>query len=145
MSYARSAQAFCAWLVRQGYLLRTPFVKGTVPKARQHPIQLITPEEFERLLRARGPVGELMDHATARNRALLWLFLETGLRVSEVRACRLEDLDRTQGILSVRGNGSHVRHVPLGPHSLSALLTYVDQYRLAQDRLAACLESCFLT
>jgi site-specific recombinase XerD len=31
----------------------------------------------------------------------------------------------------VRGNGSHARHVPLGPHSLPALLTYVDQYRLA--------------
>jgi integrase len=65
-----------------------------VPKAGQRPIQLIAPEEFERLLRVCGPAGELMDHATARNRALLWLFLETGLRVSEVRACCLEDLDR---------------------------------------------------
>jgi len=73
-----------------------------------------------------------MDHATARNRALLWLFLETGLRVSEVRTCCLEDLDRPQGTLSVRGHGAHARQVPLGPHSLPALLTYVDQYRLAQ-------------
>jgi site-specific recombinase XerD len=34
-----------------------------------------------------------MDHLTARNRALLWLFWETGLLVTEVCGLRLADVD----------------------------------------------------
>ena len=51
-TYARSVRAFCAFLVRQGELERTPFVKGTVPKAdRRHP-QMVDPKLFEQLLDA---------------------------------------------------------------------------------------------
>jgi site-specific recombinase XerD len=129
-SYARSARAFCHWLVRQGYLERTPFVKGTVPKAGSHPIQLIEPEECERLLQACGPAGELMDHVTARNQALLWLFLETGLLVSEVCALRLSDVDREHGLLRVQGKGAKERQIPLRENWLRHLLRYLDQHRL---------------
>jgi site-specific recombinase XerC len=57
-AYARSARAFCHWLVERRYLARTPFVKGTVPKATSHLTRIIQPEEFEQLLGACGPVGE---------------------------------------------------------------------------------------
>ena len=32
-AYARSARAFCNWLVRQGYVPETPFPNDAVPKA----------------------------------------------------------------------------------------------------------------
>jgi site-specific recombinase XerD len=131
-NYARSARAFCHWLVQQGYLARTPFVKGTVPKAGHHPVQIIEPEEFEHLLQACGPFGELMDHATARNRALLWLFLETGLLVSEVCGLHLWDVDREQGQVRVQGPDAKERQVPLGASGLHHLLCYLDQSRLIE-------------
>ena len=34
-AYARSARAFCNWLVRQGYVPETVFPKGAVPKAQR--------------------------------------------------------------------------------------------------------------
>lgn len=93
LTAARSAHAFCAWAVRQGYLECTPFVRGMVPWYRnrestwQH-IQLIEPALFEQVLRACRPPGSQgeEDHATARNRAMLWMMLEMGLLVSEVCA-----------------------------------------------------------
>jgi site-specific recombinase XerD len=129
-SYARSARAFCAWLVRQGYLARTPFVKGTVPEAGFHPAQVVQPEAFEHLLQACGSSDELMDHATARNRTLLWLFLETGLLVSEVCALRVKDVDREQGQLTIQGTGPKARRVILGEQGLCQIRFYLDTYRL---------------
>lgn len=131
-AYARSARAFCAFLVRQGYLERTPFVKGTVPKATSQLTHMITPEAFEHLLRMCGPSGELVDHATARNRALLWLFWETGLLVTEVCALRLWDVNREQGQVRIQGPDASVRWVPLGANGLHHLLWYLDQSRLIE-------------
>lgn len=131
-STARSARAFCIWLVRQGYLERTPFVKGTVPKLGYHPIQIVEPEVFAQLVHACGPCGEMMDHATIRNRALLWVLLETGLLLSEVCALRLGDLNRDTGRLTITANGLKARHIPLGENAFRFLLRYLDQSRLTR-------------
>jgi integrase/recombinase XerC len=131
-SAARSAQAFCNWLVRQGYLERTPFVKGTIPKVGYHPIQIVEPEAIERLAHACGPSGEVMDHATVRNRALLWLLLDTGLLLSEVCTFRLRDLDRGSGRLTITESELKERQIPLGENSFRFLLEYLDQSRLTR-------------
>jgi site-specific recombinase XerD len=129
-TYARSARAFCAFLVRQGELERTPFVKGMVPKAdRRHP-QIVDPKMFEQLLDACGPSGELADQGASRNRTLLWLFLETGLSVSEACALRVRDVDRAQGQLLIQGIGPKARWVTLGEQASYHLLFYLDAYRL---------------
>ncbi|HEU5378326.1 MAG TPA: tyrosine-type recombinase/integrase [Ktedonobacteraceae bacterium] len=133
-AYARSARAFCHWLVRKGMLARTPFVKGTVPRATAHLTQIIQLEEFEQLLEACGLAGELMDHATARNRALLWLFWETGLLITEVCCLHLADVDREQGQVRIQGPGAPERWVPLGANGLQHLLWYLDQTRLIEAK-----------
>jgi site-specific recombinase XerD len=129
-TYVRSARAFCAFLVRQGELERTPFVKGTVPKAdRRHP-QMVDPKLFEQLLDACGPSGELADQGASRNRTLLWLFLETGISVSEACALRVRDVDRAQGQLLIQGQGSQARRVTFGEQASRHLQFYLDAYRL---------------
>src|SRR5450755_1843177 len=93
-SYARSARAFCQWLVRHRYLHATPFAHLPLPPMETcspHPIE---PEEWDQLLLACHPpkeTGALVDQATARNRALLWVLFDTGMRVSEVCRLRLGD------------------------------------------------------
>jgi Site-specific recombinase XerD len=54
--------------------------------------------------------------------------METGLRVSELRALRLGDVDREQGGLRVR-SGSQERWIALGPNGRHYLLSYLEQYR----------------
>jgi len=51
----------------------------------------------------------LAEQATARNRAMLWVLFETGMRASEVCALRLSDVDREQGILRVGGGKAQSR------------------------------------
>ena len=73
-TYARSARAFFHWLVRQELIERNPFDRVVFPKVGKPLIRTIEPEEFERLLLActpPGEVGQLADRAAARNRAIL--------------------------------------------------------------------------
>lgn len=133
-TYLRSARAFCHWLVQLGHLERTPFVKGLLPKVKRHPVTLIEPEVFEDLLRACGQADPFADYATARNQALLWLFLETGLLVSEVCALHLEDFDREENALRVADNKGEERHLALGENGRRALLLYLDRYRLREKK-----------
>ena len=58
-TYARSARAFCHWLVRQGHLEHSPFAGVPIPNARKTLFRLLEPEEFEQLLQACRPLGEI--------------------------------------------------------------------------------------
>ncbi len=51
-TYARSARAFCHWVVCEGYLEQTPFGKAIMPKAGKKVLHLIEPGECERLFLA---------------------------------------------------------------------------------------------
>ncbi len=138
-TYARSARAFFHWLVRQELIERNPFEKVTFPKVGKPLIRLIEPEEFEQLLRACTPPGELgplADRAAARNRAILWLLYDTGIRLSELCHLRLPDLDRKHGTIIVKGKGSKERRIALGNNCLRNLLYYLDHHRPDEAELA---------
>lgn len=77
------------------------------------------------------PVGDdamrrLLAVASIRDRAILLLLLDTGLRVSEAGGLRLGDL-RADGTLKVRGKGSKERIVPAGGTARAAIVRYLGQ------------------
>jgi site-specific recombinase XerD len=131
-SYARSVRAFCQWLARHRYLSRIPFARRLLPQVGPPLPHLLEPEEWERLLQAcqlnEGSVASAEQGA--RNRALLWVFAETGMRPWEVCRLHLSNVDREQGLLRVKGKDARWRLVPLGSEGLRHLLAYVDGFRL---------------
>lgn len=138
-TYARSARAFFHWLVRQSLIVDNPFHRVVFPKVGRPLIQTITDEEFEKLLFACAPPNEeglFADRAAMRNRAILWLFYDTGIRVSELTHLREGDLDRKKGIITVKGKGSKERRIALGQNCLRNLLYYLDRYRPDDDELS---------
>jgi integrase/recombinase XerD len=138
-TYARSVRAFFHWLVRRELIERNPFDKVVFPKVGKPLIQTIEPEEFEQLLVACVPPNEsgpLADRAAVRNRAILWLLYDTGIRVSELCGLRLGDFDRKHGVITVRGKGSKERRVALGANCLRNLLYYLDRHRPGEEELA---------
>ena len=138
-TYARSARAFFHWLVRRETIERNPFDRIVFPKVGRPLIQTIEPEEFEQLLQACVPpneTGPIADHAAVRNRAILWLLYDTGIRVSELCGLRLGDFDRRHGVITVTGKGSKERRVALGQNCLRHLLYYLDRYRPDEEELA---------
>jgi len=138
-TYARSARAFFHWLVRRETIERSPFDRVVFPKVGKPLIRTIEPEEFEQLLLActpPGEVGRLADRAAARNRAILWLLYDTGIRLAELCNLRLGDFDRKRGLLIVKGKGSKERRIALGQNCLRHLLYYLERHRPNDEELA---------
>jgi site-specific recombinase XerD len=131
-TYARSARAFFHWLVRRETIESNPFDRVVSPKVGKPLIQTIEAEEFERLLVACTPSNEsgpIADRAATRNRAILWVLYDTGIRISELCGLRLGDFDRKRGMLTVTGKGSKERRIALGNNCLRNLLYYLDKHR----------------
>ena len=138
-TYARSARAFFHWLVRREIIGSNPFDRVTYPKVGKPLIQTIDSEEFERLLLACAPpneTGPIAERAAVRNRAILWVLYDTGIRVSELCGLHVGDFDRRHGILTVTGKGSKERRIALGNNCLRNLLYYLDKYRPDEEELA---------
>ena len=134
-SYARSARAFCQWLVRHRCLQATPFAHLHLPQVENRLLHTLEPEEWEHLLLACRPSKKtdvLAEWATTRNRAVLWLLFDTGMRASEPCELRLADVDREQGIVRARGKGPHARRLTLGHEGRRHLLAYLDEDRLRE-------------
>lgn len=116
-TYARSVRAFFHWLARRHLIVFNPFDEVTFPKVGRPLIKTITDEEFERLLWACAPPNEaglIAERAAVRNRAILWVLYDTGIRVSELCGLRLGNVDRRQGVLTVLGKGSKERRIAMG-------------------------------
>ena len=147
-AYARSARAFCNWLVRQGYVSETLFPKDAVPKAQRGLPQAVEPEAFVHLLRACQLAGAPGGHnagMTVRNRAILWLVAGHGTPGFRV----VPFTPRGCGPRQRNGDGARKRGrprtFPLSADGQRAVGAYLDQARLtpawepavpeAQDRL----------
>jgi site-specific recombinase XerD len=138
-TYARSARAFFHWLIRQESIESNPFERVVFPKVGKPLIQTIEAEEFERLLVACTPSNEsgpIADRAAARNRAILWVLYDTGIRISELCGLRKGDFDRKRGMLTVTGKGSKERRIALGNNCLRNLVYYLDKHRPDEEELA---------
>lgn len=104
----KDLKAFVRWLVEEDYLTRT--VKVPVPKLPETLFPVLSETDMDRLwtsrrLTAPGPQG-------VRNRALLALMFDTGVRVSEVAGIELGHLDMDNHLVMVTGKGSKQRRVP---------------------------------
>lgn len=82
---------------------------------------LPTREELEALLAAPDP----RTPAGRRDRAMLELLYATGLRVSELVALELNDVDLETRMLVARGKGSKERVVPVGAPAAEALRAFL--------------------
>ncbi|MBA2677775.1 MAG: tyrosine-type recombinase/integrase [Ktedonobacteraceae bacterium] len=133
-TYARSARAFCNWAKQQGYLEQTPMTRGNRATKSQLISHVLDLDDFDRLQQACGPALEKAkgrNWAAERNRALLWVFYETGMQVSDLCALRLVDVEEEQGRLWV-GTGGNERWMVLSAQGWQHVSAYVKQRRFMQ-------------
>ena len=97
----------------------------TGPKPGRRIPATLSEEEVARLVAAPGGG----DAFSLRDRALLELFYSSGLRVSELSALMLQQVDLEQGFVRVFGKGAKERMVPLGGQARDALLVYLASGR----------------
>ena len=120
LAYASVNQASCAFRFLFGTVLRKPEMRLDIPMAK-------VPKRLPQIL-TRGEVARLIDAApTFRGRTLLAITYAAGLRVSEVCALQLADIESAPDrmCLKVRqGKGGQDRYTLLSPHLLEMLRRY---------------------
>ncbi len=112
-----SIQRFFSHLVKEGILPDSPAATVDRPRKERKPKQYLRPDEYTKLLATAG--GNLRDFA------LLQLFLQTGIRVSEAAAICMYDLDLEHKTLTIHGKGSKERIIPLEKKAYQALKSYL--------------------
>ena len=117
--------------VNIGRLVRTP-------KAPQKLPEVMTPEQVNTLIDGVA-AGKLERPFPARDRAIFELLYGCGVRVSELAGLNLEDVDRAERWLRVRGKGRKERQVPLPGQAAGALERYLSQRPVVRDERAVFL------
>jgi integrase/recombinase XerC len=117
-----AVRSFLRHAVRLGVIDVNPAEGIPTPKqAKLLPKNLTVDEVFALLDRITGE-----DLAARRDRALLEFLYATGLRVGELAALDLEDVDHAGGLVRVLGKGNKERIVPFGTKARSSLLAWLS-------------------
>lgn len=116
-----SIRRFYQHWVRQGILPADPSAQIDAPKLGRDLPKTLTETEVERLLRA--PSTQTLEGQ--RDRAMLELLYATGLRVSELVALNVEQVNLRQGVVRTTGKGRRERLVPMGEEAQACLEDYL--------------------
>lgn len=126
------------FLAREGVVTVNVARLVRTPKAPQKLPEVMTPEQVNTLLDDVA-AGELERPFPARDRALFELLYGCGLRVSELAGLDLQDLDRGERWLRVRGKGRKERQVPLPGKAADALERYLAERPVVREERAVFL------
>ena len=124
--YARTIKAFWSWLAAEGYISNNPMEKMKIPRVPQKVIATFTPEQIKKMV----VCLDLNKTSEFRNYTIILLFLDTGIRISELTNIKLENVDFKQSCLLVRGKGNKERIVPFGTQVRRILWRYISSYRV---------------
>lgn len=117
-----AVRSFAKFLCREGLLDEDPGALVSSPKlVRKVPAHLDV-DEMKALLEApdqTSPLGR-------RDRAILELFYASGLRLSELVAIDLEDINLPSRLVRVLGKGGKERIVPFNPTAAQSVRAYLD-------------------
>jgi len=114
---------FFRYLMREGCIGVNPLAGLSAPrKDMLMPKHLSVDEVFDLL-------GDQFtdDIKGMRDRAILELFYSTGIRLSELTALNMEDVDFEQALIKVSGKGRKERIVPVGIPALKILKDYLER------------------
>jgi len=124
--YYSVVRAFFNWCVREGFLSESPVARI---KLKNPPMTVVQPFSSHDVLKMIEVCDlDLRNGAQllgSRNKAIILMFLDTGLRVSELANMKIDDIDPERGWIKVRGKGAKERVVRIGATAQKALWRYL--------------------
>ncbi|HOL31127.1 MAG TPA: tyrosine recombinase XerC, partial [Anaerohalosphaeraceae bacterium] len=115
-------RSFYKFMVKRNYLTSNPVVSIKTPKQEKKLPKFLEYEQVIRLLNT-PPVNTWLG---ARDRAMLEVLYSTGMRVSELVALNMDDVDFLGEVIHVRGKGKKERLCPIGSSALQAIQNYIE-------------------
>lgn len=98
----RGLRAFFTWAVEEGEIDKNPMARIKRPKPTESPPAMLSDDKLSRLLKA----CDGRDFESRRDTAILRLFIDTGMRRSEMAYIGLEELDLDNNLVRVTGKAS---------------------------------------
>ncbi len=128
-----TVRGFYKFLLLDGHLKRDPSINIDTPKSWQSLPKFLLNEEVDRLLDSPDPSTDI----GLRDKAMLEVLYATGIRVSELVALKVTDLDLDLGYLITLGKGSKERTVPMGQSSVGWVRKYLGvRHRLLKTKVS---------
>lgn len=125
-------RSFFLLLVRRGVIPNNPAKLLRTPKIPKKLPRVPSEEQTNRLVD--GVAAAQLNRAYPQRDLLIFEMLYgCGLRVSELAGLNLDDIDRTDQIIRIRGKGNKERIVPYGRKAASALEDYLSIRKIATD------------
>lgn len=149
-SYGQSLLAFCHWLEREEKLEKPITPRFKLPRVEKKFVPTYNADDVKRLLDAceEGDLNkpELRRALTARNRAIVSLFIDTGIRLNELVSLRLGDIDKSSRLILVHRKGNKWQQVPVSRDGFKPLHQYLSSHRtvLARSEVARKDDPVFL-
>ena len=120
-----SIRCFYQYLLNNNLMAEDPTHNLRSPKAEKKVPSILTKEEVNILLSQ----PKTDNFKGIRDKAMLELLYATGLRVSEIIALNLDNLDLELGYLYIKDSDMNERVVPIGSFALKHLYNYINNYR----------------
>jgi len=128
-------RAFFRHLAREGVIDVNPARLVRTPKAPIRLPEVMTAEQMSAVL-DRVVAGKEERQHPSRDLAIFEFLYGCGLRVSELVGLNLDDIDRTERWLRVRGKGRKERQVPYGSKAEAALERYLPERKAKSAEIA---------
>lgn len=121
-------RAYFEWRSRESGERRNPAVAVQAPRKKRRLPSTLDADQVNALLNQRSEEPLML-----RDLAIAELFYSSGLRLAELRAIDLADLDRSQRLITVTGKGNKTRVLPVGKTALGALDRYLPHRASPSD------------
>jgi len=115
-------RSFYKFLVKRSQLGSNPVAAVRTPKQDKKLPMFLEYEDVKRLLET-PPMNSWLG---ARDRAILETLYSTGIRVSELVALNMDDVDFLGEVVHVRGKGKKERISPIGSSALQTIQHYME-------------------
>ncbi|MEO5509894.1 MAG: site-specific tyrosine recombinase XerD [Longimicrobiales bacterium] len=118
-------RTYYAFLVAEGHVTVDPTERVDLPRPWRKLPNVLGRDDVVKLLEAPDPG----DRFYWRDRALLEFIYASGVRVGELIALKVRNVDIPEGLAVVEGKGNKERVVPVGRSALQALVVYLREIR----------------
>jgi integrase/recombinase XerD len=125
-----AVRTYFAFLIAEGLVVADPSERLEPPRTWRRLPDVLSHADMERLLVAPDPVDPLYW----RDKAMLEFGYASGVRVSELTALKIKDLELDEGFATVFGKGSRERLVPIGQGAIRAIRLYLRDLRPMLER-----------
>jgi len=120
-AYYRAVRRLFNWLIAEGLLEKSPMVNIRPPRIAKRKRNGFSSEDISNLLFLTSG-NKFLE---MRNRAMVLVLLDTGIRLSELANIQLKDIDFNRETIKILGKGNKERIVRAGKKTRKALIVYL--------------------